>query len=317
MSFRFRLFKIVYFIIITMFTIFTVSCSENINSYDENNVEFIDSLNRKVSIKKSPNRVVALLGSFADVWYLSGGSVCATVSDAWTDFDLPLENCVNLGGAHSPSLELIVKSNPDLVLASSSTKSNVEMKDSLEMMGITVAYFDVDNFGDYLNMLNICTDITGRKDLYQKNGLEIKDKIEEIKNDFNKLGLSDNEKSVLLLRTSSSFVKAKGSSGTILGEMLKDLGCINIADSDNSLLENLSLECVIKNEPNYIFVVTMGSDTEAAYNSINKMFEENPAWKSLKAYKEERFFIMDKSLFNIKPNARWALAYEVLYDKLK
>jgi len=317
MSFRFRLFKIVYFIIIIMFTIFTVSCSENINSYDENNVEFIDSLNRKVSIKKSPNRVVALLGSFADVWYLSGGSVCATVSDAWTDFDLPLENCVNLGGAHSPSLELIVKSNPDLVLASSSTKSNVEMKDSLEMMGITVAYFDVDNFGDYLNMLNICTDITGRKDLYQKNGLEIKDKIEEIKNDFNKLGLSDNEKSVLLLRTSSSFVKAKGSSGTILGEMLKDLGCINIADSDNSLLENLSLECVIKNEPNYIFVVTMGSDTEAAYNSINKMFEENPAWKSLKAYKEERFFIMDKSLFNIKPNARWALAYEVLYDKLK
>ena len=131
------------------------------------------------------------------------------------------------------------------------------------------------------------------------------------------LGLSDNEKSVLLLRTSSSFVKAKGSSGTILGEMLKDLGCINIADSDNSLLENLSLECVIKNEPNYIFVVTMGSDTEAAYNSINKMFEKNPAWKSLKAYKEERFFIMDKSLFNIKPNARWALAYEVLYDKLK
>lgn len=317
MSFRFRLFKIVYFIIIIMLTIFTVSCSENINSYDENNIEYVDSLNRKVSIKKSPNRVVALLGSFADVWYLSGGSVCATVSDAWTDFDLPLENCVNLGGAHSPSLELIVKSNPDLVLASSSTKSNVEMKDSLEMMGISVAYFDVDNFGDYLNMLNICTDITGRKDLYQKNGLEIKDKIEEIKNDFNKLGLSDNEKSVLLLRTSSSFVKAKGSSGTILGEMLKDLGCINIADSDNSLLENLSLECVIKNEPNYIFVVTMGSDTEAAYNSINKMFEENPAWKSLKAYKEERFFIMDKSLFNIKPNARWALAYEVLYDKLK
>lgn len=317
MSFRFRLFKIVYFIIIIMLTIFTVSCSENINSYDENNIEYVDSLNRKVSIKKSPNRVVALLGSFADVWYLSGGSVCATVSDAWTDFDLPLKNCVNLGGAHSPSLELIVKSNPDLVLASSSTKSNVEMKDSLEMMGISVAYFDVDNFGDYLNMLNICTDITGRKDLYQKNGLEIKDKIEEIKNDFNKLGLSDNEKSVLLLRTSSSFVKAKGSSGTILGEMLKDLGCINIADSDNSLLENLSLECVIKNEPNYIFVVTMGSDTKAAYNSINKMFEENPAWKSLKAYKEERFFIMDKSLFNIKPNARWALAYEVLYDKLK
>ena len=34
--------------------------------------------------------------------------------------------------------------------------------------GVTVAYFDVSDFDAYLQMLDICTDITGRKDLYEK-----------------------------------------------------------------------------------------------------------------------------------------------------
>ena len=88
---------------------------------------------------------------------------------------------VNLGGAHSPNLELLLSADPDFVLASASTASNVKMKDALESAGITVAYFDVDNFEDYLNMLNICTDIIGRKNLYEQNGLRVKEQIEEIK----------------------------------------------------------------------------------------------------------------------------------------
>ena len=97
------------------------------------------------------------------------------------------------------------------------------MKETLEDAGITIAYFDVDNFYDYLEMLDICTDITGRKDLYETNGLEIEKQIEEIKDKFNKEEISEEEKTVLLLRTASSFVKAKGSKGTILGEMLDDM----------------------------------------------------------------------------------------------
>lgn len=42
------------------------------------------------------------------------------------------------------------------------------------------------------------------------------------------------------------------------GAMLKDLGAINIADADDSLLENLSMENIIADDPEDIFVVTMG-----------------------------------------------------------
>ena len=279
-------------------------------------VTFTDALGCEVTVEKNPERVAALLGSFSDVWLLAGGKLCASAEDAWEDFGLELGDAVNLGGAHSPSLELLISADPDFVIASASTASNVEMKESLDAMGINVAYFDVDNFDDYLKMLDICTDITGRKDLYEQNGLAIKAQIDEIKTEYKNADIPDGERKVLLLRAASSFVKAKGSSGTILGEMLSSMGCINIADSDTRLLENLSVEAVIREEPHHIFVVTMGSDTEAAMQSLENMMKENPAWGTLDAVKNGRLHAMDKTLFNLKPNARWAESYEILYEKL-
>ena len=290
----------------------SVKSSDNVSSDMDAQVIFTDALNREIHIKKSPERVAALIGSFADVWQLSGGSVCAAVEDAWDDFGLELGDAVNIGGAHSPSVESLLSADPDFVIASASTASNVEMKETLENAGITVAYFDVDCFEDYLSMLDICTDITGRKDLYEQNGTMLQAQIDAIKEECLQANLPENERKILLLRASSGFVKAKGSEGTILGEMLADLGCINIADSDEALLENLSVESVIREEPYRIFVVTMGDDTETAIDNLTRMMEDNPAWSSLEAVSENRLHIMDRKLFNIKPNAKWAEAYEQL-----
>ncbi|MBQ8448600.1 MAG: ABC transporter substrate-binding protein, partial [Clostridia bacterium] len=292
------------------------SCNSEKRKNDAKATVFTDALGREVSVKKRPERVAALLGSFADIWVLAGGGLCAAAEDAWEDFGLELGDAVNIGGAHSPSLELLISSAPDFVIASASTASNVEMKDTLEAMNITVAYFDIDNFEDYLNMLNICTDITGRKDLYQKNGVELQNQIESIKEQYASEALPPENRRVLLLRASSSSVKAKGSRGTVLGEMLADMGCVNIADNDANLLENLSAEAVIANEPHHIFVVTMGSNTDKAMASLENMIKENPAWGTLEAVKNGRMHVMDKALFNLKPNDRFAEAYGILYEKL-
>ena len=296
--------------------IFLCSCAENPHDPTET-VTFTDALGRKVSVPENPGRVAALLGSFADIWTLAGGELCAAADDAWEDFGLTLEGAVNIGGAHSPSLELLISSDPEFVIASASTASNVEMKDALEAMGITVAYFDVDNFEDYLGMLNICTDITGRKDLYEQNGLRLKAQIDAVKTQYQNADVPENERKILILRAASTFVKAKGSQGTILGEMLADMGCVNIADSDTSLLENLSVEAVIRENPHHIFVVTMGSNEEKAKQTLENMIVGNPAWSTLDAVQSGRLYIMDKTLFNLKPNVRFAEAYEILADILQ
>jgi len=304
-------YKLICFLLaVTFATVFLGCRKENQVSENNNSITFTDALKRKVVLKEKPRRVAALIGSFADVWVLSGGELVAAAEDAWEDFGIE-SDAVSIGGAHSPSLELLLSANPDFVIASASTSSNIEMQTALENVGITVAYFDVDNFEDYLGMLDICTDITGRKDLYEKNGLEIQSRIEKIKTEFNSKNIPESRRKVLLLRASSSSVKAKNSQGTVLGEMLKSLGCINIADSQSGLLENLSIENIIKNEPYHIFVVSMG-DAQKAEKNLKSLMNGNPAWGKLKAVKEERFHIMESRLFNLKPNDDWAVAYEKL-----
>ena len=304
------------FTAVTLLASLLGGCSQsNESSEISDTVTFTDALDRSVTVNKSPQRVAALLGSFADTWILSGGEICAAAEDAWDDYGLELKDAVNLGGAHSPSLESLLSADPDFVIASASTKADVEMKETLENAGITVAYFDVDNFNDYLAMLKICTDITGRNDLYEQNGEKVKEEIEKIKKDFSSANLTEEKRTVLLLRTSASLLKAKGSEGTVLGEMLNDLNLINIADSDETLLENLSVESVIRQEPYRIFAVSMG-DEDAAKKNLSKTMEENPAWGKLDAVAQNRLHIMDKKLFNLKPNANWAKAYEELVEIL-
>ena len=157
--------NIVAFLLITAVLFSMSACNGQPKNENKNTVVFTDALGREVNVKKNPERVAALLGSFADVWMLAGGKLCASAEDAWEDFGLDLGDAVNIGGAHSPSLELLISADPDFVIASASTASNVELRETFEAMGIAVAYFDVDNFDDYLKMLDICTDITERKDL--------------------------------------------------------------------------------------------------------------------------------------------------------
>ena len=56
--------------------------------------------------------------------------------------------------------------------------------------------------------------------------------------------------------------------------------------------------------------------TEDSLASFVRMLEENPAWGTLEAVREGRIYFMDKQLYNLKPNARWAEAYAYLFRLL-
>ena len=275
---------------------------------------FTDDLGRTVVVNE-PKRVACLLGSFAQVWQLAGGEVCATADDAWEDLALELgEDCVNLGNTKALSLELLLSARPDLVLASANTRQNLEWMETLEAAGIPTAYFDVADFDGYLRLLKLCTDITGRADLYETNGRAVESQINEV---LEKAAARGTAPRVLSLRASASMVTVKNSEDNVLGEMLKSLGCINIADSEESLLEDLSLEKILEADPDFIFFVQRGDDEAGMRAFVENMMRENPAWQQLTAVKEGRLYFMDKNLYNLKPNHRWGEAYEKLEEILE
>ncbi len=278
----------------------------------EDGYTFTDDLGRTVSVS-SHEKTAALLGSYADIWILSGGMVCATADDAWDDFNLGLpEDTVNLGGTKNLSLEKLLGTDPDFVIASTNTPQHLEWQKSLENAGITVAYFDVSDFGDYLRMLKICTDITGHPEAYETYGTGLKKQIDEI---LSRCGNQPSQ-TVLVLRASAASIRAKNSGGTVLGAMLQDFGCRNIADDDNTLLENLSIESIALQNPDKIFFIPSGDDMEGMEKNIENMFRENPLWSELDAVKNGHIYYMEKRLYNFKPNAYWAQAYEKLEEIL-
>lgn len=297
--------------------VLTNNGTTEIKNTDEtsNQVTFTDDLGRKITVAH-PKRVAALLGSFADIWYLAGGSVVACADDAWEDFDLPMaKDAINLGMTKELSLEKLFEANPDFVIASSNTKQNVEWKETLEAADITVAYFNINNFTDYLRVLKIFTDITGRSDLYEKNGLVIQAEMDKIVSDCHeRITKNGKPPKILLLRASATLIKAKGSQNNVLGELLKDLGCENIADNDTTLLENLNVEHIIMEDPDYIFVAQHGDNAEAVKKHMEEFISENPAWKNLTAIQEGNTYYMEKELFTLKPNDRWAEAYQKAAD---
>ena len=269
---------------------------------------FTDDLGRTVTVS-SYERTAALLGSYADIWILSGGSVCATAADAWEDLHLELsEDTVNLGGTKSLSFEELLGADPDFVIASSNTSQHIEWQKSLESAGITTAYFDVSDFDDYLRMLKICTDITGNTEAYENYGTALSKRINEALD----RNMGKEPQSVLVMRASAASIRAKNSGGTVLGEMLKDFGCINIADDDSTLLENLSIEAIALRNPDKIFFIQSGDDEAGMKKNVESMFRDNPLWSELDAVKNGDVYYMDKLLYNFKPNARWADAYEEL-----
>lgn len=280
---------------------------------------FTDDLGREVTLEAAPRRVAALTGSYADIWCTAGGrdTLVASASDAWTDFDLGLgEEVANIGGAMGVSVEELLAAAPDLVLASTNIPSNQEMLPALEAAGVDVAFFSVDTFEDYLRMLEICTDLTGSPEAYQTYGEAVAEEIEAARARAAAALEEQGPEKVLYIRAAASVVKPKGSSGTVLGEMLADLGCINIADQDQSLLEDLSMEAILAADPDKILIVLQGADPKPAKEQLEGEVLSNPAWQQLTAVREGRVYYMDKDLYHLKPNARWGEAYDHLVEIL-
>lgn len=159
-------------------------------------------------------------------------------------------------------------------------------------------------------MLKFYTELTGREDCYEQYGTEIAKEIE-----VQKARQDGSKPSVLFVRAFSTGAKAKGSDN-MTGIMLKDLGCENIADSEDTLLDDLSMEVIIERDPDYIFVTTMGASEEAALESVKTLMQDNPAWSSLKAVQNDHYYVLPKNMFHNKPNQRWGESYKILADYL-
>lgn len=271
-----------------------------------NPVTFTDALGREVTVTTA-GRVIAATASYAQVWLLAGGDLLGTTTDAFEDGIVGADLAENVGTAHNPNLEIIISLQPTLVILSADMSGHLKLSDSLSTAGITHAYFSVESFNQYLAMLDVCTKITGNIEAYTDHGLYIAAVIDEL------IARTANlpQPRVYLARAGAGKIASRNS-GTMAGAMLRDMGAINIADDKPGLLEELSMEIILQEDPDYIFITMMGEAEEI----IRDMLLSNPAWSSLTAVRNGRYVLLPTELFHRKPNARWGESYQFLWDVL-
>ena len=275
---------------------------------------FTDDLGNQVTVS-SHERVVAGMGSFANIWELAGGTLVGASSDAFSDYHIK-SDAEKVGDFSSLNAETIIALDPDFVILTGASSgrggvAQTDLKDTLQAAGIAVAYFNVTTFDDYLRMLKTCCDITGDTEAYEENGTDVAEGIDAIKNKTK----GKSAGSVAVLTTYSGGTRVQASS-TQTGTMLAELGASNITDVDKSLLSDYSLESLVKADPDFIFLLPMGDSDEAAQKALEDQTTANPAWKELSAVKEGRVITLDPKLFLYKPNNNWDDAYEELYEAL-
>ncbi len=280
-----------------------------------------DDLGYEVTLSKKPERVAVLFSSYAEVWTLAGGSVDITVQES-IDRGFCSEDVlvVDTKSGHTHiDTELLIASKPDLVIGTADYEVQREVAQLCRNAGIPVALFKVETFADYANMLSRCSAITGDFDSYVENSQHVK---EEINSLFKVISVMENKgelevgKKILFIRAGSSerSTKAKTKDENFVCTMLDELRTYNIAQNVPMLLDTLSIEEIIKEDPEHIFVSAMG-DENASKNYVTSLFNED-GWSSLTAVKSGNVHFLPKDLFHYKPNNRWAEAYKYLADIL-
>lgn len=263
------------------------------------------------SVNLTPDaRVVSCYGSFADCWLLSGGSLVGATDDAVEEGIVSSDTVSVVGTVKNINLERIVALQPDYVILSADLAAHLKLKEALQAAKIPHGYFRVDTFSDYKALMGQFCAVNRREDLYQIHVSDVEEAISALMEKIPK----NTEKTVLLLRVYSTGMKAK-SDDNLAGQILKEFGLVNIADGNPSLLEDLSVEKIILEDPDYVVALAMG-EQEAADEFLRQNVENNPAWAGLTAVKNGAYFMLPKELFHYKPNERWAESYEYLAKRI-
>ena len=287
-------------------------------------VTVIDDQDREVTVS-SLDRVVVCMGSFAKTWELAGGTMVGVTSDVfeYSGYELACADEVTVVGDFAePNLEQILALEPTLVIMSASTSgkggkaSQVDLVAPLEAAEIPVLTFDVTVFADYLRMLRVCCDLTGREDLYQLNGLDVEERVNAVAEIAAEQAAQLDEPPACLIMTTYSGGTRVSTGTSQAGAILSDLGGINLADENPSLLKDFSLESIIALDPAFIFALPMGNDAEAAEKALRSQTEAHPAWAGLTAVAEGRFVLLDPAYFLYKPLNRWDEAYLTMASAL-
>lgn len=258
-----------------------------------------DFTGTETMLDQKPQRVAVLSGTPLNIWYdLGGKSVCSsTITDNLKlipEYKNEIMKLPQVGAVYAVNMEAVIAQKPDLIIAQEGTQST--QADKLRAMGYKVITTQVRSFEDVLDTYRVFGKILGAD---AQAAQKVK-ALEQTKDDI-VAKLPQGKKSVVILYVTAKTLSVK-LDNSIAGEMAQMLKLKNIAsdlppDTIGSETTPLDIEYIVEKNPDYVLVTSMVTDNQEAKKSVEKEFQDNPAWKGVKAVQEGKIIYLPQQYF--------------------
>ena len=249
------------------------------------------------TVPKDPQKIAVLSNSVLSMLYAVDGKAISRVN---TTDSLPpeIEALPTLGQTANINMEQLLGLNPDLVLGLENQHKKYEAQ--LQSSKIPTVLINYDGIKDNVPLLTFLGELTNHQDkaktviaTYENNIAKVKDAVK-----------GQQPARVAVLRATGKGVTAE-TDAAITASMVKELGMTNVVTShlDKTTTDKTvpySLETLAADDPDIIFVVTMGKEEEIT-KAMKKAMTDNPAWANLKAVQNNRVVYLPSKLFLLNP----------------
>ena len=249
------------------------------------------------TVPKDPQKIAVLSNSVLSMLYAVDGKAISRVST--TDALPPeIEALPVLGQTANINMEQLLGLNPDLVLGLENQHKKYESQ--LQSSKIPTVLINYDGIKDNVPLIKFLGALTNHEDkatslanTYESNINKVKDTVK-----------AQQPVRVAVLRATGKGVTAE-TDAAITASMVKDLGMTNVVSThlDKTTTDKTvpySLETLAADDPDIIFVVTMGKEEEIT-KAMKKAMTDNPAWANLKAVQNNRVIYLPTKLFLLNP----------------
>jgi iron complex transport system substrate-binding protein len=268
-----------------------------------------DDAGRMIILQRKPRKIVVLSPSFLELLYAVGGTAVGRPnSSAKLDLPQPAWNLPEVGFTYHINVEKVVALQPDLVIAMAGIHDPlVPVLESNKLPVLVLKYKTCDDVFQKITLFGKLAGTPRQAAAMVKN---MKARLKRIT-----AQLPGKTTKIAILHATARSVSLE-LDNSIAGNIAKLLRLQNVAavskpgDSEPTLTP-YSLEKLVVKDPDLIFVVTMGKTNEIE-NTMRIEVENNPAWSTLRAVRNQKLFFLPAELFLLNPGLRLPEAAEYM-----
>lgn len=258
----------------------------------------------EVTLPKHPKRVVIGYGSLVPVWYCAGGTAIA-IPDIHSKTALPPEarSLPSVGFFSSLNIEKILELKPELVVLMGKIGSHVRLRELLATMKIPAFTVKYDNYRDFEALLDLFCRLNNTDPERCEAARTVTEGVNRI---VAQAGQYPAPRFTTVFAQAAGFRAETDLANTSC--MLSMLGGKNTVPPSGGLRTGFSIEQLLLDNPDVIFVVMMGN-TQTLEEKFRKEIMSQPAWKKLRADQTGRVHFLPSDLYLYLAGPRFPEAF--------